>query len=1192
MGKVNFTPSQAAAISNRGGALLVAASAGSGKTKVLVERLLARISGDSADSSINEFLVITYTKAAASELKGKIMDELASRIAEAPENRKLRRQLNMCCNADISTIHSFCGNIIRENSHILGIPSDFRVAEESESEIIRHTVLDKVLDERYDNIDDYPAFQMLADMMSAGRDDTKLADTVLETYDKLRSHPNPEKWADHQLKMYDTTEITDISQTMWGKFLLKKYKMTAEWWKSKIAKLLDTMSEYEDFTKAYGVSVTTTYDDLVRLCDALGESWDAALSCADVQFPKPKPIKGYDELKEVRNKCKAEVKKISDQLVSTSRELIEDISAVEPVIKALISLVLDFDKVYSSEKLRRGLVDYSDLEHIAVKLLIDAETGERTPLAERIANKYEEVMVDEYQDVNAVQELIFNAVSRNGNNIFMVGDVKQSIYRFRLADPTIFLQKYNTFAHAEDAAEGESRKIILANNFRSRDGVLSAVNYVFQNVMSAEFGEMDYTPKEYLYTGKEFPDNGEKEIELDVIDMASFSGDDEERPERIDVEANFVAKRIKELIESRMQVTDNDDKLRTVEYGDVAILLRSSKSKAGRYAAALEKLGIPVAINKGEAFFESVEINTMMSLLSVIDNPLQDIPLISVLRSPLYGFTADELVEIRLKKRDGYFYDSMLLAAADNDKCRKFIDELEMYREAATDMPSDKLIWHIYHTAGVIGIIGAMSGGEARVKNLRLLASCAGKFENAGYKGLFAFMLYMRQLMGKGENPVPETDEAAGNAVRIMSMHKSKGLEFPVVFLADLTKKFNMDDTRKQILIHPELGIGTKMRDIQRKIEYPTIARQAVAEKIAIETMSEELRVLYVAMTRAREKLIMVCSYANWEREYKRLGSENELPVAPQLLMNSRNSAEWIIRTAMGKEESGELRGEKKTVGEWSINLVKGENYLTATSEHNLTADDEENVIDAQLLAEIKRNMEFEYPDGTSENIPSKLTATELKGLMSDSELAEDAEYITPVIREIRARRPSFDKKKQLSATEKGTLIHSVLQHIELDKCDSRGSIEAEVQRIIGQGIIDPENGRYVDIDMLESFFSSSIGKRMMGAKNCKREFKFSILLPANEFYNCTSDDELLLQGMIDCFFEEDNEIVLLDFKTDNVSSQNLEERAALYAGQIKAYKRALEEITGKKVKEALLFFLRLGKIVNIEQFQEKSVAF
>lgn len=1180
MAKIDFTPAQAQAILERGGALLVAASAGSGKTRVLVERLLERIAGDAAAHSINEYLIITYTKAAAAELKGRIMDELASRIAEEPDNRRLRRQLDLCCNADISTIHSFCSNIIRDNAHLLGISADYRIAEESESNIIRRTTLEKLLDARYEDMEGYPAFQTLVDMMSAGRDDSKLADIILETYAKLKSHTSLEKWAEEQLKMYDVTEIGDVSETLWGKMLLNKYKSEAEWWISELDGLLDKMNGYEDFNAAYGPSVTATRDALCRFAKAAGKSWDDAVSCAEIDFPKPKPIGGYDDFKDVRTKCRSAVKKITESLKLKSDDLLEDIAALAPAVRALVQAVVDFDKAYGGEKHRRGILDYSDLEHYALRLLIDEETGQCTDVARAIAGKYDEIMVDEYQDVNAVQELIFSAVSKDGRNVFMVGDVKQSIYRFRLADPGIFLKKYNTFADAEDAADGEGRKIILAQNFRSRPGILDAANYVFKNVMSAEFGEMDYTEREYLRPGREFPETAEKEVELDVIDAKDISSDEEERPERIELEAEFVAGKIRSLIGGKMRVAGDGSVTRDLKCGDIAILLRSSKSKAPVFAAALERSGIPVSLSRGEDFFESIEINSMLSLLSVIDNPLQDIPLISAMRSPLYAFSADDLVDIRLKKKDGYFYDALTIAAETNDKCRAFLGELEAFRELAADMSSEKLLWHIYQESSALAVFGAMNGGETRTRNLKLLISCAAKFESAGYKGLFSFVLYMRQMMENGENPAAESEESSENAVRIMSIHKSKGLEFPVVILADLAKRFNMDDTKKPILVHPELGIGAKMRDLERKIEYQTIARQAIAEKIALETMAEELRVLYVAMTRAQEKLIMVCSYSNWERELKRIGPVQTLPVAPQILMNSRSAAEWILRTALARTEAGELTGGEKLDGEWDINLITD---VTVEGRHKSAARDAHDVtVDEDLLAVITRNISFKYGDTAAENIPSKLTATEVKGLIADGELGEDAEYVVPFTREIKARRASFDREKPLSAAEKGTMIHMLLQHMELSKCTDRSAVEAETHRIALGGFVDEADITPADIDMLTSFFASKTGKRLTAASIVEREFKFSILIPASRFYDCGDDNELLLQGMIDCFFEENGELVIIDFKTDNVTKDNIEARAASYSGQIAAYKMALEEITGKKVKEAVLFFLRCGQTVNI----------
>jgi ATP-dependent helicase/nuclease subunit A len=1187
---MTFTPQQLSAIESRGGALLVSAAAGSGKTKVLVERLLSYVTDKNTQCDINEFLVITYTRAAASELRGKILEEISARLSQEPENRHLRRQSLLCYSAHISTIHGFCADILRENAHLLDITPDFRVGDESETAIIKAKVLEDVLNERYETIEISPGFALLVDTMSAGRDDHRLVEIVLDAHAKLQSHPYPEQWADEQIKQLDLSTVADVSETVWGRYVMEEASRAAKYWNAAIRKLLEVSETYSDFKKAYGPSMEATADSIEAFIKALDISWDEARKCSVIDFPRAKNIKGYEEFKEIRTRCRDAMKKAASAFDCASSEHIEDMEAMRPAVSELLRLVLDFDAAYAKEKKRRGIVDFSDQEHLAVRLLIDEETGGPTELARELSGRFKEIMVDEYQDVNRVQELLFRAVSRNEKNIFMVGDVKQSIYRFRLADPSIFLSKYYSFKDDADALEGEPRRILLSTNFRSRKGILDAVNFIFRNIMSADFGEMDYTAREFLNHGRAVPDIDEPAVELDILDMSAIEQEeDEESPEKTKTESFFTAKRIAELIKNALPVPDGEGGVRPVKASDIVILLRSMKDKAWQYAEALKELGIPVSMPGGEGFFETMEIAVMTSLLSVIDNPLQDIPLISVLRSPVYGFTPDELAVIRTADRTSDFYTALEITAEKDAKCRAFLDELKAFRSVSPDMPADKLIWHIYSKTGMLGVMGALNGGEARRNNLMLLFEYARRFEANGYKGLFGFMTYLRRLMERGGETV-EQPETAGEAVRIMSIHKSKGLEFPVVFLADTAKKLNNKDAAQPLLVHSRLGIGAKRTDMRRRIEYPTLARIAVAKKLTAEMMAEELRVLYVAMTRAREKLIIVSTFADADKELSKLTKDASSPVPPVVLENTRSMAGWILLAALTRPEAKPLR-----TGETPASIDCGEPWVIRKVSAQAAPEFNKNKVpelrerpapDHETVDVIRKNLSFVYPYTEAPHLPSKLTATELKGRFADYEAAEEAEKPAYSDRQrMLFTRPDFIvEKTELTGAERGTALHLSMQYIDYEKCASVDSIREELNRLCEKRFITEKQKEAVSPHKIYSFFSSPLGKRVLAANKLHREFKFSLLVKAAEYYPgvAEADDEILFQGVIDCCFEEAGALTVIDFKTDHVTKASLEETKKLYAPQLKAYGQAMERIFKRPVKSLMLYFFAVEEAVEI----------
>ena len=1224
--KISFTPEQAAAVNHRGEAMLVSAAAGSGKTKVLVERLMSRVEdGDDVD----EFLVITYTRAAAAELREKISDEILSRIAENMENRRLRRQSMLCRCAEIGTIHSFCTGILRENAHIAMISPDFRIIDENESEIIKAEVLNDILDEAYETIDKSDSFRALIDAVPAGRDDKRLTRMMLDMHAKLQSNPNPREWVKAQAKRLSLHGISDISETVWGSHLIEKTRTNVLYWRGEIARLREGMSIHPDFEAAYGNSIDATITGCDAFLSALDKGWEDMRYSSEIEFPRPKPVKGYDDLKNTRLKCKAGLSKCTDVFQCSSDEHIEDMKAVAPALTGLMHLILAFDSAYSAEKRSRGIADFSDLEHLTLSLLVDNETGEKTELAYALSGRFKEIMIDEYQDVNEVQELIFNAVSQEGKNIFMVGDVKQSIYRFRLADPSIFLAKYKS---------NDPALVLLSKNFRSRSGILDFVNYIFDRLMSEKFGEMDYTERERLIPGRGDTGDAQQAVELDIIDMSAPERDeDEESPAKTQMEARFIAQRISELTNGECTIPDGKGGARCIEYSDIVILLRSVSGKAWQYAGALSRLGIPAEMSYSEGYFETIEVSAALSLLSVIDNPLQDIPLAAVLRGRIYGFTADELAAIRIGSQGTDFYAALIKAAGTSEKCAAFLADIDALRAVAADMSADRFIWHVYNKTGLLGYVGAMNGGEKRRGNLILLAEHAKRIEQSGYKGLFGFLTYIRSLQSKGAELAGRDSGLSQNAVRIMSIHKSKGLEFPIVILADTSKQFNYKDMQKPLVMHPELGAGIKRIDRQRRIEYPTIARMAVQSKLKAEMLAEELRILYVAMTRAREKLIITATYKDAANEIKKYSGIPGGKIPPEVLEDIRSVAGWIFAALAPQAipenviSASEPQSMRKTVIAASepqspkkivtADKTRNDEQGDAQSPHSLdvrlipateTIEEHdsdlprmekpvcmqkppmvdsatENLQDSYSIEHLSEQYSFTYPHANAPDLPSKMTVTELKGRHADSGMAENAgkaDYLKA--QEARERRFTFGKPKfitetqGLTAAQSGTALHLAMQHIDFHKCVNTAGVRDELRRLAERGFLTNQQAEAVDAKKITRFFQSDIVKRVLKADDAKREFRFSLLCSAEDYFPGGGDDKILLQGIVDCFFEEDGELIVVDFKTDAVTVDTLTEKAKSYASQLTAYSDALERITGKHVKERIIYFFAQDAVFTV----------
>ena len=1193
-----LTEEQQKIVDDRGGELLVSAAAGSGKTRVLVERLLDRVTKEGLD--IDRFLVITYTQAAAAELRGRIAQELSDRLAASPADRHLRRQTTLVYRAQISTIHSFCAALLRENGHLLDLDPDFRLCDEGERYVLMAQVLDEVLDKRYEGLTEDSPFSLLVDSLSAGRDDSRLAQITADIFGRVQSHPDPARWLKDQKALWRLEGVADLSQTLWGAALLEDAGRQARACRERLLRALELCGEDELLQANYAPSISGTLDALERFLEET--TWDGVCARLPIPFPEAgrkrkrtlalspfreeEVLLAGERVKELRKRCKKTLDQMAEPFDRDTAAQLEELSLSAPVVEALMDLVLDFQAAFSREKARRGVLDFSDLEHFAVRLLTDGE-GSSTELARYLSGRYDEVLVDEYQDTNQVQNAIFYAISNGGRKLFQVGDVKQSIYRFRLADPSIFLKKFNAYPDGDEAAEGEPRRRVLSRNFRSRPQVLEGCNDLFRNIMSTELGELDYDDSQKLVPGKTFlseedaPPGGPSDpyaLELDAVDL-SFLGEQEgEKDDKSLLEARFAARRIRALLEQPLMIEEGE-RVRPLRPSDVMILLRSPGPVLHHYLQALNEEGIPWIADGGEDFFETTEVNVALAILQIVDNPRQDVPLIAALRSPVYGFSGDKLALLRADCKGEDFYTVLLRAAEAGDReCRDFLDELERLRFDAGDYTCRQLMWRIFEQTNLLGIFGAMERGGERQSNLLSLYALAGQLEDSGCRSLFQFLLRLDRLRESGSHlGVSAGNGREGEGVSILSIHQSKGLEKPVVLVCGLTRRLNQDNLKAPVLFHPELGVGPYGLDRERMIEYPTLARLTVKRRLKREMLAEELRLLYVAMTRAREKLILVLALPRGADELSGLGKS--LPISPLSLEQQQSVGAWVLLHALTRPEGDALRslaGVPEAAAEglgpaWDIRWVDGSALGEACKAKGLYIDLPQNEASHGDLA---ARLSWSYPYRSAVNLPSKLTATQIKGRALDLEAAEET---APASRRGQPiTRPNFiAEERGLTAAQRGTALHLAMQYLPLDGDGSPEAVTGELNRLTEAGFLTKLQREAVEPERLSAFLTSPLGREMAAAgERCRREFKFSVLDSALNYFPDGKGEEVLLQGVIDAWFEgEDGSVTVVDFKSDRIRPGGERERAEEYRPQLNAYSLALSAILGRPVNRQVLWF-------------------
>lgn len=1252
MGETKWTDEQLSAIKTRNCNLLVAAAAGSGKTAVLVERIIRIITNKDNPVDIDKLLVVTFTNAAAAEMRERIAAAISKALDKEPTSKNLQKQLTLLNRANITTMHSFCLDVIKNNFHKIDLDPSFRIGDQTEGILIKDEVIETLFEEKYDQED--TEFTSLVEAFSTYKNDDNLKELIINMYNFIMSGPWPENWLKENAEAFNIETMEKLNNSKWVLVLKNSIKVEIEGY----IKMLEKAIEIINLTDGLEPYLETFSNELYSIKNAYN-SIDCGLddiysSLCSISFGRLKSIKkdkvsdenAQNTVKSIRDDIKKKISELINNTFSvTPEEMLINIKGAYPTIKKLTELVLEFGEKFSQKKKEKNILDFNDLEHLCLKILSDKdENGNIIPskTAIEFKNLFDEVLVDEYQDSNNVQETIIELVSRRKDefpNVFMVGDVKQSIYRFRQAKPELFMEKYINYT----LEESNNRKIQLYKNFRSRKEVIDGVNYIFKEIMSETVGELEYTDEEALNLGASY-ENSEDEnvilggpIEVNIIEKSIEESDlnkekldeedfENEEIEGVNLEGKIVAKRIKELMTTTgnnvFKVLDKETgEYRPIKYKDIVILLRATKNWSESLLDELGQEGIPAYADTGSGYFESIEIRTIMSLLRVIDNPMQDVPVIAVLKSPIMGFSAEDLSIIRLKNKEKYFYENIADIAEGNicdiseeliTRCKGFLEKLEIWRNKAIYMPIDEFIWYLYMDTAYYGYVGAMPNGVLRQANLKILFQRAKQFEQTSFKGLFNFINFINKLTkSSGDMGSAKILGENEDVVRIMSIHKSKGLEFPVVFLCGTGKQFNLMDLNKNILYHDELGFGPDFVDLEKRVSIGTIAKEAIKKKMKLETLSEEVRILYVACTRAKEKLIITGTVNNIQKSIEKWVSSASLDynlILPSEILKGKSYLDWI-GMSLCQHNDGKVLREKIAVSneiskddnsKWDIKLWKRSDIVVNNEDGKLEEEKEvklsilEEEYDKDVYGEVDKRLSYKYPLKESTKLKSNISVSDLKKRNSEF-IDQHVESINTEDVESKNKRtvitPKFlQEEKGLTAAEKGTAVHFVMKKIDLDKVSSINEIKDQIQYLYENDFILEEEMKAVNPSKILNFFKSDLGKMMIElhkeGKKIYRELPFYTEISSVNIDNTLSEEyeneKVRLQGIIDCFFEYNGESILLDYKTDYVSRDNEQELKKKYIKQLDYYSDAVFKITGKKVSKRYLYSFYLEKVIEI----------
>lgn len=1206
MGEKQWTKEQRDAIETRGGTVLVSAAAGSGKTAVLVERVMGRIRDEKNPIDADRMLVVTFSNAAALEMRQRLVAALDDALAENPEDKRLRKQRQLLERAQISTIHAFCLELIRGSFHQLGLAANLRTGDEKELEILRRACMEEAMEERYR--EGGRRFQELIELLGSGRDDGKIFDLLQTFYDFTRAHPFYRNWLREKLALYNP--LIPPAETVWSGVLFAYAAETVEHCAGLLRQALDVIDKEPELSAAYHspfASDLRKLDQLAELCE--NRDWDgfytalkalkrdrlSAFLPEDAETAEKKALVAAVR-EEVYTKLLPKLQKGSQGregvFCATSAEFAEDVAFLAPLVEQFFLLVLGFDDLYTKEKKQRGVIDFADMEQYAAQLLTEpSEEGgyRRTQLAESVGACYDEILIDEFQDTNEVQERIFRAVSDKEENLFMVGDVKQSIYRFRQACPRLFMEKKELF-HAYDG-ESFPAKIILSRNFRSAREITEGVNFFFQSLMSKRFGDIEYNEEEALIPGRTYPAGSRRGCVLQLIDVSQAEQDDTA------AEAAHTAEQIRQMLDSGSPVIGENGEPRPVRCQDICILLRSVHRKAKPYQKALLDRGIPVWAEPQTAFLTSKEIAPLVSFLRVLGNPLLDIDLAAAMLSPLFGFTTDELAVARLESvrraedpaknpaeksagesSGGALYWAVeAMAEAGDAHCRDFLEELKRLRRFAAAATADEVLRRIYDVTDYPNKIQVMPGGEARRANLLLFVEHARSYHAGGCKGLTGFVGFLDKLRaGRGDlGPASGFSEQA-NVVRIMTIHRSKGLEFPVVFLCDCAKTFNRADYAGSVLWNSELGFACARRDFDTRKQYTTAPLQALKLEQQRAALAEELRMLYVAMTRAKELLIMtgVCAdLAKGADRWKSGRRENGKP-APFAMRSARSYLDWLMMAAghvPGVEAAVERFAERTDSLREVFHAGTFSLELSGPPSRRLSQDLEETALQAadRGLERVREALAFRYPHKAQTHISTKLAVSQL----AKGEAAKEYRFRS---------RPACLSQGGLTGAQKGNALHKFMQFS--DYAAAAADVETELERLASKGFLSRQEAESIDIGRLETFFGGTLAARIFRAERVLREQRFLAEVGRAEIGDFMEfpdgESRTVVQGIADCVFIEDGQAVIVDYKSDYVREP--EELTAKYGAQLEIYRRVLGKSLEMPIRECVLYSFALNREILV----------
>lgn len=1178
MADKKWTPAQWDAISTRGGSVLVSAAAGSGKTAVLVERVIGRILDSENPIDADRLLVVTFSNAAALEMKQRILARINAMLAESPEDARLQRQQLLLGRAQISTIHSFCIELIRSNFQRLDISPGVRVADAKELEIIRRDCAGESI-ERFHTQDESGQFGRLTELLSEGRDDSRVFSTLFSLYDFVRAHPFYNEWLDCKLALYG--EGVSAGDSVWGQCILLYALDATDYAQQLIHQAFALMADDDAMETAYRDAFAHDLAQLEELSERLtARDWDGVCAqLAAFTHDKLRPLKGDGGGKEAAQALRADVKEIvkglrDKQFCATAAEFVDDIAFLRPLVGLLFELMRDFDRTFTALKQSKNCMDFSDMEQYAITLLaVPAGAGyAKTPVAVTVGALYDEVLVDEFQDTNEAQEIIFRAVSSDETNLFMVGDVKQSIYRFRQARPELFLRRKKAYT-LYDGTHFPAR-IILGKNFRSAPAVTGGINFFFSLLMSEKIGEIDYNDEEALIAGASFPDGMNAGCEIALLDVSDYVG---ERSKSA-VEAEQAAERVAAMLERGDLVADGGE-LRKIRPSDICILLRSPSTKAQLYMDALVARGVPVWAEPKSSFLTTKEIAPVVALLRVLDNPLRDIELAAAMLSVLFGFTAEELAQTRLAARGGALFLAVeRRARAGDSHCASLLETLTQLRQYAANATADEVIRKIYALTGCLEKAQVMRMGQARRANLLLLVQYACDYHAGGYKGLTGFVGFLDKLLDRGSDLSPASGlSEQAEVVRIMSIHRSKGLEFPVVLVCDCAKQFNKEDLRGNTLLHSELGFACVRRDFEQMKQFTTVPMQALRLELERSSLSEELRVLYVAMTRAKERLILMGTITKLG---ERLGGlltnvdeHGKLPAHP--VRGAGSALDWLL---MAAAHHPNLAG---TLAQFGLEAaeVAAESPLSLTITR-VTDDEEASSVaptraealpDPTLLEELSRRLAFVYPYAAQTKIPTKMAISQI----AKGEAAQSFRF---------SRRPSFLSERGLTGAQKGNALHKFMQFS--DYARAAQDARAEISRMAMGGFLSQAEADAVSPETLRKFFESPLAARIFAAQTVHRELRFLAEVGAETLGAYTdlfdgTDAKTAIQGVADCVFIEDGEAVIVDYKSDYVKdARELVER---YRVQLALYRAVLADSLGVPIKQCVIYSFALSAEITVD---------